>query len=214
MDFTAAEMAIGYIFRDKSLLERAFTLSSANRTENNQNLEFFGDAVLEFIVSERLFGECPDEGTMTVRRKSLVSDKALRPVSLKLGLDKFLIHGKNDFSNKKAVPSVYEAIVAAIYFDGGIQAAKNFVYATLDFNAAGEDENFKGALQEILQSEGKPRPEYIKQNTGTPQKPRFRITLNVSGKTFTGEAGKLKTAEQEAARAAVAYLKSRNKDAR
>ena len=90
---TDAERAIGYTFKDKNLLKRALTLASANRDDNNQLVEFFGDAVLEFIVSERIFDEGSTEGALTERRKSLVADSALTPVSERLGLDGFLIRG-------------------------------------------------------------------------------------------------------------------------
>ena len=132
---TDAERAIGYTFKDKNLLKRALTLASANRDDNNQLLEFFGDAVLEFIVSERIFDEGSTEGALTERRKSLVADSALTPVSERLGLDGFLIRGKHDVNNKKAVPSAYEAIVAAIYLDGGMDEARKFVLSTLDFSS-------------------------------------------------------------------------------
>ena len=90
-----AEAAINYTFKDKNLLRRALTVASAS-DDNNQLLEFFGDAVLEFIVSERIFTEADSEGELTERRKALVSDAALTPVSERLGLDRLIIRGKTD----------------------------------------------------------------------------------------------------------------------
>lgn len=205
MSIIDAEKAIGYAFKDKSLLTRALTLSSASMNENNQRLEFFGDAVLEFLVSEKLFEEEGSEGQLTERRKSLVADSVLAPVSEKLGLDKMLVRGKNDDNNKKAVPSVYEAVVAAIYIDGGMEAAKQFVYSTLDFSRSAVSENYKGALQELLQGSGQPCPEYIREDIGTEQKHLFSVKINVFGKTFCGEAENVKNAEQIAAKSAVEY---------
>ena len=125
MRLEEVESKLGYTFKDKTLLKRALTLASAS-DDNNQLLEFFGDAILEFIVSERIFNENSTEGALTEKRKTLVSDSALAPVSKKLGLDKFLIRGKKDNFNKKAIPSAYEAAVAAIYLDGGMDEAKKF----------------------------------------------------------------------------------------
>lgn len=198
-----AERAIGYVFKDKSLLRRALTLSSADRKNSNEALEFFGDAVLEFIVSERIYAEGGDEGQMTERRKWLVSDTALAPVSEKLGLDKCLIHGKNDGNNKKAVPSVFEAVAAAVYLDGGLEEAKKFVYSSLDFSRLNPIRNYKGELQELLQSHGCPPPEYSRKELGNPQRPDFIAEVTVFGEKFTGRGESARQAEQDAARCAL-----------
>ena len=199
-----AEKAIGYTFKDKSLLKRALTLASASE-DNNQLLEFFGDAILEFIVSERIFREESSEGALTERRKNLVADSALTPVSEKLGLDKLLIRAKKDNFNNKAIPSAYEAVVAAIYLDGGMDAAKKFVLGTLDFKKVKGVNNYKGALQELLQSKGEQPPEYMSKDIGTPQKHRFSVTVKLFGRKFTGEAESIKNAEQLAAKKALDY---------
>ena len=202
-----AEKAIGYTFKDKELLKRALTLASASEN-NNERLEFFGDAILEFIVSERILGEEGSEGELTERRKSLVADEALRPVSVKLGLDKLLIKGKNDNNNQKAIPSSYEAVVAAIYLDGGMEKAKAFVLSTLDFSKKNVVTNYKGQLQEIVQSLKSLPPEYSYEDIGTPQKHVFKASVNVFGKTFSGEADSVKSAEQLAAESALKYYGS------
>lgn len=203
-----AEKAIGYTFKDKKLLQRALTVASASE-DNNQLLEFFGDAILEFIVSERIFSEAGSEGELTERRKTLVSDEALTPVSKKLGLDKLLILGKNDINNKKAVPSAYEAVTAAIYLDGGMIAAKKFVLSTLDFCAVTTMVNYKGKLQELLQGIGNPLPEYKNTDIGNAQKHRFKVTITLFGNTFCGEADSVKQAEQLAAKNALEYIEEK-----
>lgn len=205
-----AEKSIGYTFKDKQLLIRALTLASAS-DKNNQQLEFFGDAILEFIVSERIFSDGVSEGELTERRKDLVSDCALTPVSERLSLDRFLIRGKKDYSNKKAIPSAYEAVTAAIYLDGGMEQAKKFVLSTLDFSSAAPVVNYKGELQEILQGAGQPVPEYIRRDIGTPQKHVFKVTLKVFGKTFSSNAESVKEAEQLAAKAALKYYDRTNR---
>ena len=133
MNFSVVEKNIGYRFKDRMLLMRALTLASYDNKSCNETLEFFGDAIIEFIVSEKIFALDADEGELTERRKDVVSDAALTPISKRLKLDENLIKGEGDNRNKKAVPSVYEAIVAAIYLDGGMDAAKEFVLSTLDF---------------------------------------------------------------------------------
>lgn len=207
MDILTAEQRIGYVFKNKELLRRALTLASADGDFNNQSLEFFGDAVLEFLVSEKIFDENLSEGKLTERRKAIVSDKALAPVSLKLGLDKLLVKTDSDKFNKKAVPSAYEAVVAAIYLDGGMDAARAFVTRTLDFSQKVSEINYKGELQELLQSHGKPRPDYKTKNVGTPQKPEFKATFTINGKKFSGVADRARQAEQNAAQQALEYLK-------
>ena len=209
MDLKKVEEIINYEFKDKSLLERAFTLSSCEQKPNNQTLEFLGDAILEFIVSERLYKQNGNksEGELTELRKALVSDAALAPVSKELGLDQCFNKGKNDTNNKKAIPSVYEALVAAIYLDGGLAKAKKFVKSTLNFKDIPKAENYKGQLQEHLQGSGKSVPEYRTVEEGTAQKPHFVVEVQVDGVTFKGEADTKKHAEQNAAKAALEHLK-------
>lgn len=199
-----AEKAIGYTFKDKNLLLRALTLPSYDGKNNNQVLEFFGDAILEFIVSESIFDMGGNEGSLTERRKALVSDVALTPVSEKLGLDRLLLR-KNDSANKKAIPSVYEAVIAGIYLDGGMDEAKKFVLKTLDFSKRPEN-NYKGMLQEKLQGEGLPCPAYIHSDTGTPQKHNFVVKIIVKDKEFTASAQKKQDAEQSVAKEAYEYF--------
>lgn len=203
-----AERAINYTFKDKDLLIRALTLASAS-DKNNQLLEFFGDAILEFIVSEKIFSEGNDEGELTIRRSTLVSDSALKKVSERLGLDKLIIRSEHDLNNKKAIPSVYEAVVAAIYLDGGMDEAKKFVYATLDFSEKQATVNCKGALQELLQGKGEPVPEYVNTDIGNAHKHRYLSKITLYGKTFQGEADSIKQAQQLAAKNALEYLEAK-----
>lgn len=207
MSLAETERRLGYAFKNKRLLERALTLPSADKSENNQTLEFFGDAILEFLVSEKIYDENSSEGSLTERRKLIVADSALAPVSVRLGLDKALIRSPYDSHNKKAVPSVYEAVVAAIYLDGGIDAARKFVFSTLDFSPKSQTENYKGQLQEFLQSRGESCPRYVCEDTGTQQKHIYVATVTVSGRSFMGVAEVKQQAEQAAARSAMEFLK-------
>lgn len=206
MELSKVEEKINYTFKDKNLLERAFTLSSYNQDDNNQTLEFFGDAILEFIVSECIYDPKKSEGQLTELRQAIVSDAALATVSKDLGLDQFLIKSQNDSNNKKAVPSVYEALVAAIYLDGGMGKARKFVKSTLNFKNITKSINYKGQLQELLQGRGLKCPEYLAFEDGTAQKPHFVVEVVIKGKTFRGEAGNKKLAEQNAAKEALEHL--------
>lgn len=208
MSLEDTEKALGYNFKDKRLLVRALTLSSADNGYNNETFEFFGDAILEFLVSEIIFDQNGTEGQLTDRRKALVSDSSLKKVSVKLGLDKALIKSKGDNNNKKSVPSAYEAVIAAIYLDGGLEAARAFVRATLDFSFKGEV-NYKGELQEKLQRMTKECPTYDNENLGTPQKSLYRASVTVFGQTFYGEGENKQQAEQAAAKSALKNIKNK-----
>ncbi|MDE7082367.1 MAG: hypothetical protein K2O89_01525 [Clostridia bacterium] len=211
MDFSQIEQNLKYTFKDKNLLRRALTLASADSLENNQTLEFFGDAILEFIVSERIFDMGASEGQLTEIRKAIVSDEALTPVSEKLGLDKALIRSAGDTRNKKAIPSAYEAVVAAIYLDGGMDAAKAFVNATLDFSVRAE-KHPKCQLLEFLQSRGESCPDFDKctVDTGSERRHCFKTVLPLFGQTFTGEGDSKSEAQSEAAKKALAFIQSEN----
>ncbi|MCD8308175.1 MAG: putative dsRNA-binding protein [Clostridia bacterium] len=205
MDIQEVEKSIGYEFRDKSLLIRALTLPSYSE-DNYQSLEFFGDAILEFLVSEHIYNEEQREGALTERRKALVSDSALAPVSRRLGLERNIIKSPGDTTNKKATPSVYESMVAAVYLDGGMDAARAFVLRTLDFEAEAPGRNYKGDLQELLQGRGEKCPVYMKEDVGTPREPVFRATVEAFGESFSAESGSVRGAEQLAAKAALEFI--------
>lgn len=201
MDFSEIEKKLNYVFKDKELLRRALTLSSADNNFNNQSLEFLGDAVLEFIVSERIFGFGADEGALTKKRANAVCDNSLEIVSKNLGLDRALIKGCGDTNNKKAVPSAYEAVVAAVYLDGGMGAAAKLVNSTIDYGY--EQRNYIGDLQELLQGWGLPCPVYAVKDVGTEQSHSFKASVMVDGKTFTGVAEDKREAKQIAAKNAL-----------
>lgn len=208
MKLAELQKNLGYEFNDESLLTLALTLPSANKGRNNQLMEFFGDAILEFIVSEKIYSVGTSEGELTERRQQLVSDSALTPVSQKLGLPEYFIKSKGDTVLKKSVPSAYEAVLAAIYLDGGMEVARSFVNRTLVFEPSSPQINYKGELQEYLQGKGFPLPEYIKQDIGFPQKPRFRSSVKIYDEIFSGEGESVKSAEQSAAKSALEYLKN------
>lgn len=204
IDLTAIERALGYKFKDRELLKRALTLSSYDQSFNNESLECLGDALLTFIVAEKYYAEKLDEGEITKKKQELISDEALRPVSERLGLAEALIRDKGDVTNKKAVPSAYEAVTAAIYLDGGLEAARRFALSTL--TPMPDAVNYVAEVQELLQGRGEELPVYEKVMGGTPQKPEHTVTVVVRGKTFTGAGANFNEAKRLAAKAVYEFL--------
>lgn len=199
------EKRCGYVFKDKQLLKKALTLSSYDNSFNNEGLECMGDALLTFLVAEKYYAENLTEGEITVKKQELLSDEALRPVSERLGLAAALIKNKGDTTNKKAVPSAYEAFVAAIYLDGGLDAARKFALSTL--TPLPNAQNYIAEVQELLQSRGEELPEYKKLLGGTPQSPVHQVTVEYGGKTFSGRGDNFSEAKRRAAEELLAFIK-------
>lgn len=135
------EKRIGYEFKDKSLPETAFTHSSyANerKLRSNENMEFFGDAILEFLVSEYLYKNFPDknEGDFSRARAAVVSRDSLFLAVKKMGLEEFLLISNaqalaTENSKIKLFANLFEAVLCAVYLDGGLSAAEKFVFSHL-----------------------------------------------------------------------------------
>lgn len=208
MNYGELEDKIGYVFKDKELLVTALTLSSAEKKRSNQTLEFLGDAVLELIVTEKIFDIDKTEGELTYLRTMYVSDDTLKKFSENLGLEQYFIKGKGDVKYKKAVPSAYEAVLGAVYLDGGLQSARAFVERTMDFSSVQVQDNSKNVLQRILQAEGKQLPDYKNnvKNVGTVEDPVWEVTITVEGKNFSGRGERKDEAGRIAAEKAVEYL--------
>ncbi len=199
------EKNAGYVFKDKSLIRRALTLKGADEKFNNERLECLGDAIIGYVVTQKFFDDGLDEGGITSRKKSVVSDEALRETAVKLGLDKALIKPKGAFNNLKAVPSAYEALVAAVSLDGGLDAAKDFILRTLDFTRSSQD--YITLLQEALQGAGRPLPEYSHgEDEGSGDEHDFTVRVIADGRQFSGRGRNTATAKREAAKAAYISL--------
>ena len=212
MTFERLEKEIGYTFRDKALLKTAFvhsTYANAHGGEDNERLEFLGDSVLQLVVSEMLYfrekkGKTLSEGEMTALRQALVRKEALLEAAEKLSLKNFLlVEGGEANVGGKTVSSLFETLSAAVYLDGGYEAAKRFI---LEHLAVSRGENYKGELQEFLQKKGLPTPSYSLQKEGKDNDPMFVCLAESEGKSASGR-GKSKTAaEQEAAKNLLAVL--------
>jgi ribonuclease-3 len=210
-DFSGAEKAIGYTFKDKQLLEEALTHTTyahLHGGKDNERLEYFGDAVLQFIVTEKQYLlSREDEGVLTERRQGVVCEEALLDAVDKMGLTQWLRHECGEKLGKKTVSSLYESVLAAVYLDGGMQAAKAFVEAHPP--AENSTRNYKGDLQECLQKQGYPLPEYSFEKQGKDNDPTFRCVALAQGKRGEGEGKTKRAAEQAAAKALLSILTNR-----
>ncbi|MEW6734602.1 MAG: ribonuclease III [Acidobacteriota bacterium] len=227
-EFIELERRLGYSFSNFTLLARALTHRSfANerpdeKIADNEALEFLGDSVLGFIVSFWIFQSFPalDEGKLSKIKAYLVSARTLARRAEMLGLGQFLRLNRGEEktggrSKRALLVDAYEAIIAAIFLDGGIEAATNFVRRELfhdlknlnieDLSAT----DYKSALQEYLQAINLPAPEYIVIETIGPEHERlFRVELRIGQERIaTGEGHAIKVAHQDAAREALTKLK-------
>ncbi len=205
------ENKIGYVFTNKTLLETALTHSSYGKLHgvpDNERLEYLGDAVLELLISERqYFDGVSSEGSMTKTRQGLVSKQPLKLAVEKMGVTEYLRYvGGKDNVGDKTVSSLYESLLAAVYLDGGIEAARAFV-ARHPLGQEEQTENHKGALQEYLQKQGFPLPEYTFEKQGKDNAPTFRCVAAAQGKTGEGVGATKRAAEQLAAKALLTILK-------
>jgi ribonuclease III len=220
MEPNPLEATLGHRFLNPALLRQALTHpSKARGAANNQRLEFLGDAVLQMLLTDLLFHQYPgrDEGVLTQIRARAVNRDSLAAIGRTLGLGQHLLLGHGEERNEGRVKpgnlaDAVEAILGAVYLDSGTDAARAFVqrhFADILANLAGEDEfNPKGTLQELLQSRGLPTPTYeVEEASGPDHEKHFRIRVMSVGQPIgTGAGNSKKTAEQDAARAALAAL--------
>ncbi len=220
-DIERLQGIIGYEFSDKTLLEAAVTHCSvtADRDKTYERMEFLGDAVLGMLVAEYLYRSDNNysEGEMTQIKSSVVSRKTLMYVGRELKLEEFL-RVDNGLTKSASVSSsitsdAYEAIIGAIYLDSGIEAARAFMLRTITDELTDVEENkkttgFKSLLQEKLQANGNPEPEYdITEVTGPAHDRRFKAEVTAMGKVCGSGWGRTKKdAEKAAAREAMAML--------
>jgi ribonuclease-3 len=224
------ERTIGYRFRDRGLLEHALTHRSRVHEDasggvfDNESMEFLGDSVLGFVIADMLFREFPqhNEGHKSKLKASLVSAAALARLGEAINLGEFLILGRGEEKTggrrKRAIiADCYEALIAAVYLDGGIDAARSFIerqFASLigearrTGTAAAFTDDWKSALQEWLQSRGRGLPAYrLAAEIGPDHHKRFLVEVLVDGAPVAQAEGRSKKeAAQAAARAALESL--------
>jgi|WetSurMetagenome_2_1015567.scaffolds.fasta_scaffold173212_1 ribonuclease III len=225
----AVSERLEYQFQDIGLLDRALTHSSAAHENlagvlrDNETFEFLGDAVIAFATADVLHRRDPEgaEGRKSRLKALLVSEERLAERAQALGLPEALRLGRGEEKtggrHKRAIwADAYEAVVAAIYLDGGIKAAHSFVATAVEQELAEPGRRLgtrdpKSALQELLQARGEALPGYdVVAEEGPAHRLRFRIACRVAGETLAeGEGHSKKEAEQAAARGALAVLRPR-----
>lgn len=212
---------IGYRFHDIDLLKRALTHASTVGQPNNERLEFLGDAVLELVVTDYLYCNFPDldEGEMSRLRAKVVQEDALYHAALRIYLGDYLQMGiGEEKSGGRKKPSILsdaqEALIGALYVDGGIEVARAFIMTSLPEAIAaaqkGNVTDYKTALQERLQENGRVSIEYTITHVSGPDHDRvFHAQILVDGEAKSSGSGRnKKSAEQEAARR---YLQKLNR---
>jgi ribonuclease-3 len=229
-EFEALQHAIEYRFRDRGLLEHAMTHTSRANEDvsggvvDNESLEFLGDAILGFVIADVLFREFPafDEGEKSKTKASLVSTTTLARMAERLNLGEHMLLGRGEEKTggrrKQALlADSYEALIAAIYLDGGVEHVRAFIvrefapaFADVRRLGAGGAQDYKSALQETVQARDLPLPEYRLVGTeGPDHRKQFQVAVVLEGDVL-GEAtgASKKEAEQEAARVALEKLRS------
>ena len=205
---------LGYDFTDASLLELALTQSGADAAHNNERLEFIGDRVLGLTVATMLYRMFPTEteGELARRHAMLVSTETLAGVALELGLDADLRHGHMTGGRVRHIlANAMEAVLGAIYLDGGFGAASGVIeklWADLASRDAVAPKDAKTALQELVQKRAcgaLPTYEYL-EPTGASHSPVFRVRVSALGHDATGTGTSKKAASLAAADALLKIL--------
>ncbi|MBN2456664.1 MAG: ribonuclease III [Sedimentisphaerales bacterium] len=208
------EQAIGYKFSNQRLLRRAFTHSSSvdNRILSNERLEFFGDSILALVICESLYEKFPGslEGDLTKAKSMLVARRTCARVAKHLGLVAFLNIGKGMAGSRALTGSLaaglLEAIIAVIYIDGGLQAARAFILRNFfpfieQANVEHLQGNYKSMLQQYAQQQFNITPLYeLVDEKGPDHDKCFEAEVVIAGRRFPGAWGtNKKEAEQKAA---------------
>ena len=220
MNLEKLERNIGYTFKNKHLLENALTHTSyayEKHVQSNEKLEFLGDSILEFISSKYLYSNFPrlSEGEMTKVRATIVCEESLYKIAKRHNFSDFLFLGKSELAcHKEARPAIMadsvEAVIAAIYFDAGLEEAERFIVENLKEEAELASKNvgqkdYKTVLQEKLQIHGEVHIKYeIIKEEGPDHNKKFTARVSCNDKILaTGEGRTKKNAEMEAARKAM-----------
>ena len=209
---TPLEQKLGHSFSDPALLARALTHAGANSANSNERLEFLGDRVLALVVAQTLYQRYPDEdeGALTRRVHSLVRWEACARIGEAVGLWDHLVLTRSEAAGGRArgpiLGSALEAVIAALYLDGGLEPARAFItrwWGPMFADAGTDERDAKTRLQEWAQARGKDSsaPVYtLKEQAGPDHAPRFVVEASVKGVApVTGEGGSKRQAEQDAA---------------
>jgi len=214
-NYNTIEEILSYNFNDKSILKLALTHSSIKFNPSNyERLEFFGDSIIDFIVSEWLFlkKEKLDQGELTTIKSTFVSRKNLSLLGREMNLINYvIIHKSVDLSSNSTIDRInsdlYESIVGAIYLDSNYQTVKDFVYNTLLKHDSVVQENYKGKLNELCHQQKITEPSYsLISGSGPDHNKKYKVKVLVKDKIFFGYSTKIKQAEINAAKKALIDL--------
>ncbi len=222
------QQVIGYKFKNPELLREAMTHKSYaaewNVKYDNQRLEFFGDAVVELVLTRHLYTRYPElqEGDLTKIRSAVVNQDSLAKFARAIELGKYMQFGQGEIDSHgserdSTISDAFEALAAAVYLDGGYDAAEKFILAIFTREIPDPRDmlatlNPKGILQEYVQAACGRHPTYqVLRVSGPQHEPCFEVAVFLDGELLgTGKAQNRKAAEQAAALAAVRLLKERN----
>ena len=219
-NLTKLEQNIKYTFKDKKLLQNALTHTSyayEHGIQSNEKLEFLGDSILEFVSSEYMYNKYTNlkEGEMTKVRATVVCEKSLYKIATMHNFSDYLYLGKSELmTGGKKRPAILadsvEAVIAAIFIDGGLEPAKKFIIENLKDEIAVAtkhvgQKDYKTVLQEELQKNGEVKIEYkITKETGPDHDKTFEAEVSLNGKKLAEGVGKSKKeAEMQAAKKAL-----------
>ena len=220
MELEKLEKSIGYVFKDKNILFTALTHTSyayENQVQSYEKLEFLGDSILEFISSEYIYNNYPylKEGEMTKVRAMVVCEESLSKIAKLHNFSDFLNLGKSELQSygqarTAILEDVFEAIVAAIYLDGGIENSKRFIISNLkdEIEYASKHvglKDYKTVLQEKLQENGEVKIEYVTiSEKGPDHDKEFEAEVRCNDVPLARGVGKSKkSAEMQAAKKAL-----------
>jgi len=209
------EQRIGYTFVKRELLRRALTHKSYSHeakeldVRHNETFEFLGDSVLGFVIGDLLFGYFPelDEGALSKMKAFLVSAPSLAIKARKYGMGEVILRGRKKDS---LLANLFEAMIAAVYLDGGIEPARKLIERSFleDIRSIDEQnllfQDYKTALQEIAQGKGLPLPEYnVVAEVGPDHDKTFIVEVKLGRTLARGEGSSKKEAQQQAAKQAL-----------
>lgn len=221
-DLQRLSRRLGYEFKTRTLLKQALTHCSAS-SENNERFEFLGDSILSFVIANALFEMFPEqsEGQLSRLRAFLVKGEMLAEIATEIELGDYLYLGQGElksggFRRASILADALEAIIAAVFLDGGIQASQQLIlnlYRTrLDDESLHDNlKDAKTQLQEYLQAEKRPLPEYnLTKIEGEEHEQVFHVSCKVSGikKVTSGQGPNRRKAEQHAAGLLLQLLKN------
>lgn len=220
--YTDIERIVGYRFKNKDFLKEALTHKSFagehRGVKHNERLEFLGDSILGAVVADYIYNQCPhvEEGVLSKIKSNLVSRRNLHLWGKQMDLGRFMLLSRGEIATggrerDSIVSNAVEAVIGAIYLDGGYEAAKSVILPWVRTQRLAQDaQDYKSILQEFLQKRGPQTPTYeVTQTVGPEHDKVFTVQVSLSGRILgSGKGHNKKSAEQAAAQHALEQLKN------